>query len=69
MVLTQDEEDHWFGESDRLRREQGIVGDEFYHYDTPCTVDNQIELLKKAGFGSIEMVFRIENTTIIIAKK
>ena len=69
MVLTQQEEDHWFSENEKLRKEQGIVGDEFYHYDTPCTVDNQIKLLKKAGFGSVEQVFRMENTTMLIAKK
>ena len=69
MVLTQAEEDHWFSENDRLRHEQGIVGDEFYHYDTPCTIDNQIELLKKSGFSSVEQVFRMENTTMLIAKK
>ena len=69
MVLTQAEEDHWFSENDRLRHEQGIVGDEFYHYDTPCTVDNQIKLLKKAGFDSVEQVFRLENTTMLVAKK
>ena len=69
MVLTQAEEDHWFSENDRLRHEQGIVGDEFYHYDTPCTIDNQIELLKKSGFSSVEQVFRMENTTMLVAKK
>ena len=69
MVLTQAEEDHWFSENDRLRREQGIVGGEFYHYDTPCTVENQIELLKNAGFDSVEQVFRMENTTMLVAKK
>ena len=69
MVLTQEEEDHWFSENARLRREQGIVGDEFYHYDTPCSVDNQIELLKIAGFSSVEQVFRMENTTMLVAKK
>ena len=69
MVLTQAEEDHWFSENDRLRHEQGIVGDEFYHYDTPCTIDNQIELLKKSGFSSVEQVFRMKNTTMLIAKK
>ena len=69
MVLTQSEEDHWFSENERLRIEQGIVDDEFYHYDTPCTVDNQAELLKKAGFSSVEQVFRVENTTMLVAKK
>lgn len=69
MVLTQDEEDHWFRENARLRKEQGIGEDEFYHYDTPCTVKNQIRLLKSAGFSSVEQVFRKENTTMLVAKK
>ncbi len=69
MVLTQAEEDHWFSENERLRKEQGIDEEEFYHYDTPCTVDNQIVLLKSAGFSSVEQVFRKENTTMLVAKK
>ena len=69
MVLTQAEENHWFSENERLRKEQGIVGEEFYHYDTPCTVDNQIMLLKEAGFSEVEQVFRMENTTMLVAKK
>ena len=69
MVLTQAEEDHWFSENERLRCEQGIVGDEFYHYDTPCSIDNQIALLKDAGFSDVTEVFRVENTTMLVAKK
>lgn len=69
MVFTQDEEDHWFSENDRLRKEQGITGDEFYHYDTPCSVDNQIALLKRAGFSSVEQVFAMGNTVMLVARK
>lgn len=69
MVETQEEEDHWFAENERIRKLQGISSDEYFHYDTPCTVDNQIEMLKKAGFSQVEKVFRIENTTIIVARK
>ncbi len=69
MVDTQSEEDHWFAENVRLRREQNIPEDGFYHYDTPCTIENQIKMFKAAGFSSAEKVFKIENTTIIIAKK
>lgn len=69
MVLTQKEEDHWFAENDRLRNQQGINNSDFYHYDTPCTVSNQIFLLKKAGFASVEQVFRVGNTVMLVAKK
>lgn len=69
MVETQAEEDKWYSENARIRKEQGISEDEFYHYDTPCTIENQIKMFKAAGFSSAEKVFKIENTTIIIAKK
>jgi hypothetical protein len=42
---------------------------EFYHFDTPFIVDHQIEMFKQAGFSSAEMVFRVGNNTIIVAKK
>lgn len=69
MVTDQSVEDELFAENARLRREMNIPDGEFYHFDTPCTIDNQIGMLKKAGFLSAEMVWRMENTTIIVAKK
>lgn len=69
MVETQEEENHWYAENARIRKEMNIPENEFYHYDTPCTIENQIKMFKTAGFASAEKVFRIENTTIIIARK
>lgn len=69
MVERQQEEDRLFAENSRIRRELGIPEDAFYHFDTPCTVDNQIMLLKRSGFSSVENVFRIGNTTILVASK
>lgn len=69
MVTSQALEDLYFREYDRLKKEQGISDDEFFHYDTPCTVDNQIELLKEVGFKDVKMTFRQENTTMLIARK
>ena len=69
MVETQEEEDHWYAENARIRKELSIPENEFYHYDTPCTVENQIKMFLTAGFASAEKVFRMENTTIIIARK
>ncbi len=69
MVEAEEEERHWFSENERLRREQGIGEDEFFHYDTPCTVENQINMLKQAGFSEVEEVMRIENTTMLVARK
>ncbi len=69
MVETQSEENFWFSENKRIRKEQGVGEDEFYHYDTPCTIENQIMLLKKGGFSSVSKVFRMENTTMLVARK
>lgn len=69
MVETQEEEDHWFSENARIRKELNIPEDAFYHYDTPCTVQNQISMLSQSGFTCVEKVFRIENTAILTARK
>ena len=69
MVESQEEEDFYYAENFRLRKEMGIPDGEFYHYDTPCTIENQIKFFHAAGFKTAEKVFRIEGTTIIIAYK
>jgi tRNA (cmo5U34)-methyltransferase len=69
MVIKQEEEDFYYSENRRIRLEQGIPEGEFYHYDTPCTINNQIELLSKAGFSTVNMKWRQEGTTIIVAQK
>ncbi|MDR3113015.1 MAG: methyltransferase domain-containing protein [Endomicrobium sp.] len=69
MVIKQEEEDFCFAENKRLRKENAIKDGEFYHYDTPCTVNNQIIMLKKAGFKNVKEVWREESTTIITAEK
>jgi tRNA (cmo5U34)-methyltransferase len=69
MVTEQAIEDELRAENTRIRRESNITPVELYHFDIPFTVENQIIIFKKAGFVSVEMVFRIENNTIIMAKK
>ncbi len=69
MVERQEEEDFYYLENARIRKELGLSSEEFYHYDTPCTIDNQIAMLKDAGFLQVDKVFRIENTTILVAHK
>ncbi|WP_097002491.1 class I SAM-dependent methyltransferase [Lacrimispora amygdalina] len=69
MVEDQEEEDFYFAENRRIRQELGIPEGEFYHFDTPCTVSNQIAMLKKGGFEKVDLVLRIGNTTILVAYK
>ncbi len=69
MVADQREADRLAARNRELRERQGIHADENYHFDTPCTVATQIRLLREAGFQSVEMAWRQENTTLLIAKK
>ena len=69
MVETQEEEDLWFAENERFRKEAGIPEGVYCHYDTPCTVENQLTMFQKAGFSSAEHIFRLGGTSIIVAKK
>ena len=40
----------------RLKKEQDIHDDGFYHYDTPLTVDHEQEALLSAGFSSVTVL-------------
>ena len=37
----------------KLKEEQGLDEDKFYHYDTPLTVEHEMETLKNAGFSDV----------------
>ncbi len=64
MAPTQEYEDFYFAENNRIRAKQGIT-EGFFHYDTPYTVSNQIGMLQTAGFQLIENVWNYGNTTIL----
>ena len=40
----------------RLKADQGISDDAFYHYDTPLTVAHETQALLKAGFTLVEVL-------------
>lgn len=69
MVTEQKDEDFYYSENARLRKELNVSDDEFYHYDTPCTIENQINLMLKSGFKKAEVVWSMESTNMIIASK
>ena len=52
-----------------LKAEQGIDDDEFYHYDTPLTVQHETEALIEAGFSSVEVLNHWGATYTIKATK
>ena len=49
-------EKEYFETLAKLKQEQGIFDDEFYHFDTPLTVEHEIGILKKAGFPKVEVL-------------
>lgn len=51
---TSELERHYFAELERLKREQGISGDAFYHYDTPLTAEHESRILRGAGFSMVD---------------
>ncbi len=69
MMTEQADEDFHYAENRRIRQALGIAEDAFYHYDTPCTVENQRMLLTRAGFDTAKSVWREECTTILVATK
>lgn len=54
--LTDEEEEFHRLELIRLKKEQGIRDEEFYHYDTPLTVEHELDILRKAGFTKVEVL-------------
>ena len=53
----------------KLKAEQSITDNEFYHYDTPLTVDHETEALLSAGFSTVEVLKNWGATFTIKASK
>lgn len=53
----------------RIREEQGLNDDEFYHFDTPLTVEHEKEALMAAGFSKVEVLNNWTATYAIKAYK
>ncbi len=66
---SEDLEVEYFHNLEEIKREEGLAEDEFYHYDTPLTVEHEAEVLKEAGFSKVEIMNRWESTCTILARK
>lgn len=69
FALTDEDEQAFRNELLRLKKEQGIDDNEFYHYDTPLTVEHETEALLEAGFSSVEVLNNWGITFTIKANK
>ncbi|MBO4889011.1 MAG: class I SAM-dependent methyltransferase [Firmicutes bacterium] len=56
FALSEEEERLRRTELVRLRKEQNLRDDEFYHYDTPLTVEHETEALLCAGFSKVTVL-------------
>ena len=56
FASTDEEEKFHRAELLRIKKEQNIGDDAFYHYDTPLTVAHEKEALLEAGFSTVEVL-------------
>jgi len=69
FALSEEDERTYREELLRLKKLQGIADNEFYHYDTPLTVEHEKEALINAGFSSVEVLKNWGNTFTLRANK
>ncbi|WP_185903720.1 class I SAM-dependent methyltransferase [Hathewaya massiliensis] len=71
IARTQEQEELLFAECNRRRKRDNIPEDVFVHFDTPLTLEHEINLMKQAGFEKVEfMGYRGEDhTPMIVATK
>ena len=53
----------------RLKEEEGITDSDFYHFDTPLTVEHEIEALTEAGFSEVKILKNWSATFTLVATK
>ena len=46
-----------------LKKDQGLSDDAFYHYDTPLTVEHEMDVLRHAGFRDVRIMKRWGEST------
>ena len=66
---SEEQEKELFRNLKQLKQEQGLPEDEFFHYDTPLTVEHESEALRKSGFSEIRIMKNWGHTFTLLAKK
>lgn len=61
-------EKEYFRNLKQLTKEQGLSEDEFFHYDTPLTVDHEIQVLQHAGFSDVQILKSWGHTISLLAR-
>jgi tRNA (cmo5U34)-methyltransferase len=60
-------EDAGFADKERLHAESVLRG--LHHIDAPCTAENEVRLLREAGFSRVDIVRNENNTALLSASK
>ena len=67
---SEEREKEYFETLARLKREQGLSDDAFYHYDTPLLVDHEMDILRRAGFSDVRIMKKWgESTCTVLSAK
>ncbi len=69
FASSEEEEQFFRQELLRLKAEQGIDNEEFYHFDTPLTIEHEIQALQEAGFSFVEILGNWKATFTLKASK
>ena len=62
-------EKEYFRNLARLKKEQGLSDDTFYHYDTPLLVEHEMEILRHAGFSDVRIMQKWGISTYTVLAK
>ena len=62
-------EKEYFQNLEELKREQGLDKGSFYHYDTPLTVEHEMDVLREAGFQDVRILRQWGSTYTVYAGK
>ena len=61
-------EEEYFRNLAQLKQEQGLPDDVFFHYDTPLTVEHEMDVLRRAGFRDVRIMQQWgESTCTVLA--
>ncbi len=66
---SEEKEREYFAVLERMKAEQNLPDDRFYHYDTPLTVKHETEVLREAGFSRVEILKNWSATYTVKADK
>jgi tRNA (cmo5U34)-methyltransferase len=67
IVSSQELQDMFMAENDRIREVHGITDSGFYHIDIPLTMATEIRLLKEAGFTTVSVLLQQDYAGVILA--